>query len=865
MNNSASLIESQSIEKGEQALSNPLSGMPTLKLIGFVTLGLLFVILALFYFANLMRWSEGPELGWSIFFHKGQGELAGQTELAQVYGEAKKAGLTKGDFIIAVNGAEVRTHKGFYLNLNMAIPGQNTYTIIRNGKNLDVSVPNRQLGTILAFQRFGITYLVGVIFFIMGVVVWVMKPGTGASWAFFVGIVNTALLIAFFFTSKLTPEWLNSVYVYAYAFIPASIIHLALTFPVKRLLEYRKAIVLGSYLLSLQLFFVMEGYSTHYADLAKPWQITLEAYLALSFAIFLGSILLAYLRPPDAVTSARARIILIGTSAASILPLVNVLSMRFADWAIIPHPALNSIFYVFFPLAIAYSIVRHNLFDADVYIKRAIGYVIMTALVAITYFFIQTTLTQFVLEPLLGARASGGYPILFALLVVFIFNPLNAKVQHLVDRLFYRSQFDYKEMVLAIGNALSSVMNLPEIVNRIIGTVRQDMFIESASLIVMSQDKEGYLPLFTGIGQPGKASNLASDQHLSPSDPIVHLMEQERKLVTRYDLVEDPRYREMDRSYRQRFQELDATLALPLISHDQLVGILLVGNKKSGKFYTREEIDLLRTLANEGAIALQNANLLEENVQKGRMDEELKIARDIQMSMLPDQPPEIKGFSIAAKSFPAREVGGDFYDFIELSGDEHNQVAIIVGDVSGKAVSGALVMAASRSVLRVLAETHQSAEAIMNFSNVRLCSDVRKGMFVALVYAIADSTNRTLTLANAGQTQPIRCPAQDGAPPAYIETEGDCFPLGIIPDCQYQEAQIVLQSGDTIAFYTDGIVEASNAQDELYGFERLLTTLGEARHLDADAVLNRILDDVNAHVGEAEQHDDITLVILKVA
>lgn len=522
------------------------------------------------------------------------------------------------------------------------------------------------------------------------------------------------------------------------------------------------------------------------------------------------------------------------------------------------------ILFLFFPGAITYAIIKHNLFDVDVYIKRTVGYIIMTALVAITYFLIQTTLTQFVLEPLLGARASGVYPILFALLVVFVFNPLNAKVQRLVDRLFYRGQFDYKEMVLAIGNALSSVLNLPEIVNRIIGTVRQDMFIESAGLIVMNRDKEGYLPLFTGIGEPGKSPNLASDKSLSPTDPIIHLMEQERKLITRYDLEEDPRYRDIDRSYRQRFQELDATLALPLISHDKLVGVLLVGNKKSGKFYTREEIDLLRTLANEGAVALQNASLVEENVQKSRMDEELKIARDIQMSMLPDQPPEMKGFRIAAKSYPAREVGGDFYDFIDLGGDEHSRVAIVVGDVSGKAVSGALVMAASRSVLRVLSEAHHSVEAIMNFGNTRLCSDVRKGMFVALVYAVADSRHLTLTLSNAGQTQPILCPAQDG-PPAYIETEGDCFPLGIIPDCQYQETRVTLQPGDTVVFYTDGIVEASNAQDELYGFDRLLAILGEARTLDADALLERILADVNAHVGDAEQHDDITLVILKVA
>jgi serine phosphatase RsbU (regulator of sigma subunit) len=245
------------------------------------------------------------------------------------------------------------------------------------------------------------------------------------------------------------------------------------------------------------------------------------------------------------------------------------------------------------------------------------------------------------------------------------------------------------------------------------------------------------------------------------------------------------------------------------------------------------------------------------------MEEELKIAHDIQVSMLPEKAPAIEGFSIAAKSLPAREVGGDFYDFIE-TGDAHDKrLGIVVGDVSGKAVSGALVMAASRSIFRVLAESDLSVREMISIGNARLNSDVKKGMFVALLYGVLDSEKKTLTLSNAGQTQPIYC-SVDSVIANYIETPGDRFPLGVIRDCDYQETTVQLQQGDTLVFYTDGIVEAMNDKKEIYGFDRFLIAITDGRHLGADALLEKLINDVEQFVGGVEQHDDLTMVVAKV-
>jgi serine phosphatase RsbU (regulator of sigma subunit) len=297
---------------------------------------------------------------------------------------------------------------------------------------------------------------------------------------------------------------------------------------------------------------------------------------------------------------------------------------------------------------------------------------------------------------------------------------------------------------------------------------------------------------------------------------------------------------------------------------DEMRGIISLGRKKSGKMFTQEDLDLLKTVTNQSAVALENATLFRENLEKGRLEEELKIAHNIQVSMLPDKAPRVEGVQIAARSIPAREVGGDFYDFIDMRGNgAGDRLGIVVGDVSGKAVSGALVMAASRSVFRVLAEAHSSVEEVMHIGNQRLNKDIKKGMFVALLYVVVDPRQKMLTLSNAGQTQPIICPG-DKSEPLYIDTAGDSFPLGIVKNCRYQETQVPLKQGDTVVLYTDGVVEAMNDKGELYGFERFMTSIEGGRELDATTLLEKLMDDVSRYVGGAEQHDDLTIVVVKV-
>ena len=337
-------------------------------------------------------------------------------------------------------------------------------------------------------------------------------------------------------------------------------------------------------------------------------------------------------------------------------------------------------------------------------------------------------------------------------------------------------------------------------------------------------------------------------------------MESEKKELTRIDVQEDPKYRDVSRECAADFEGLHASLMVPLVFQDQVIGLMGLGEKKSGKPFNREDVDLLRTLANQSAVALENARLFQENLEKQRMEEELNIARDLQISMLPASSPKIPGFDIAAVSSPAREVGGDFFDFIEMGDDK---LGFIVGDVTGKSVSAALVMSASRSVFRMLSEEQLNVGEIMIRANRRMKKDIKSGMFVALLYAVLDSRERTLSLCSAGQTQPILFSAESGEA-VLVQTEGDTFPIGILDDVEYEQTRLRLFPGDRCVFYTDGIVEATNEQGEIFGFERLQELMRGAGIMNAESLLKEIISKVEDFVGNAPQHDDLTIIVVSV-
>jgi serine phosphatase RsbU (regulator of sigma subunit) len=240
------------------------------------------------------------------------------------------------------------------------------------------------------------------------------------------------------------------------------------------------------------------------------------------------------------------------------------------------------------------------------------------------------------------------------------------------------------------------------------------------------------------------------------------------------------------------------------------------------------------------------------------LTQELNEARKIQMGMLPQELPEIPGFQIAAHSAPAVAVGGDFYDFIPLGDDK---LGIVIGDAVGHGIAAALLMTMTLTDFRSLAPRYASSAEVLNGVNRRLTQSMRTRAFVTSIYAVLDRASDRLTCAMAGM-QPwlIKARSRECVP---IEPSGARFPLGASLKSQYQSCDVEMEMGDALVFYTDGIPEAANKNDEFYSFERLESALVENIGADAEEILDAVLADVRGFAGDHPQEDDITMVVLK--
>jgi serine phosphatase RsbU (regulator of sigma subunit)/predicted ester cyclase len=247
--------------------------------------------------------------------------------------------------------------------------------------------------------------------------------------------------------------------------------------------------------------------------------------------------------------------------------------------------------------------------------------------------------------------------------------------------------------------------------------------------------------------------------------------------------------------------------------------------------------------------------LAQEIRERERIEQELRVARRIQQASLPREVPEPEGWQITPHYRPAREVGGDFYDFLKLP-DEH--LGLVVGDATSKGVPAALVMAAARSMLRALAQSSDSPGEILVRVNDALRSDIPSGMFVTCFYGILDPKSGRLVYANAGHNLPC-CRRHDGQ---ADELRARGMPLGLMPRMDYEEKETTLETGDSTLFYSDGLVEAHDPKGEMFGFPRLRALVAE--HGEEGSLGNILLEELYSFVGEGwEQEDDITLLTLR--
>ncbi len=314
------------------------------------------------------------------------------------------------------------------------------------------------------------------------------------------------------------------------------------------------------------------------------------------------------------------------------------------------------------------------------------------------------------------------------------------------------------------------------------------------------------------------------------------------------DVTRDARYVRLRDATRSE-------LVAPIISNDEVIGIFDLESDEPGA-YAEEDTRVLAILASQVALIMEKVMLLEQQLEKRRLEAQLEVARQVQLFLLPDRTPRVENFDIAAYNFSTEEVSGDYYDF---ASDYADQLKFVIADVSGKGIPAGLLMAFLRGSLRSAMQTGYATSVAMAKMNALLWESTEQNQYVTAVHGVLDATNRTLSFSNAGHNPPLLLD-QDGSCRYLFEGE---TPLGMFERTRYYEYFLKLESGQTLILYTDGATEAADARGEEFGRDRLARTAREACRLPARELIDCVYDDILRHTGGQRPTDDVTFVVIR--
>ena len=404
-----------------------------------------------------------------------------------------------------------------------------------------------------------------------------------------------------------------------------------------------------------------------------------------------------------------------------------------------------------------------------------------------------------------------------------------------------------------LAGLISSTLDLGQVLQSIMSTSRKILRAEACSLMLVDEATQ---ELVFEVAQGPVASQLKGGFRLKKGEGIAGSVFDSGKALLIEDAYEDPRFhREFDlkTGYRTR-----SILCVPIKIMDRIIGVSQVINRIDGTPFDSEDEEILTLLCAHAAIAIENARMHRALLHKQQIESDLALATSIQRSFLPQNTPQLPGFHFLSHYRAAREVGGDFYDFIALDGERWG---ILIGDVSGKGIASALCMAKLTSDFRLHAIREKDPIRLMERINDLLCGRSRRGMFVTLLYMVLDPQECTLTCVNAGHIPPLLWNHEKNRY-VFLNSMGG-LPAGIIAGQRYPSDKIHLEPGDCLFLSTDGLMEAKNAQGERLGTERMEKAIrsGSSR---VDEVYLRVMGQLKEFVQETPPADDLTLVLLGV-
>jgi len=563
----------------------------------------------------------------------------------------------------------------------------------------------------------------------------------------------------------------------------------------------------------------------------------------------------------------RLRVLMAGTGVGvsallTVFVLLPHFGINFQDRKLYWLQYLGGTLFMIAPLTLAYVVLVQRAMDVRVILRMGTRYLLAKAFLVVLQIVVVAVAIwrlllpamrkqQLEIQDILGAAAT------LAILLILRFG-VRKRLQQWLDRKFFREAYDAEVVLNELSDEVRRYTETAPLLDTVARRVAETLHIGQVAMLLRRGEKF-QLQQAVGIQVDG---NLALPAQAS----AVRYLAATNEPARLYRDDPDAWYLMAGTDERHLLDAVNAELLLPLQGRNRMMGLMALGPKRSEAAYTRADLHLLHTVAAQTGLAIEVAelahSLASEAAQRERVNREIEIAREVQERLFPQQMPRLPGATVAGHCRPAQGVGGDYYDVFDLP---DGRTGLAIGDVSGKGISAALLMASLRASLRgVTLDSPRDFANLMDKVNRLVFEASASNRYATFFFAAFDPATRKLDCVNAGHNPPIllRNGADGGMQVVRLEADGPV--VGLLPIAPYTEQSLIMMPGDLLLLYTDGISEAMTHDDEEWGEERLIESAAKVSELEAPEILRQIFKDADAFTAGAPQHDDMTLLVLKL-
>jgi sigma-B regulation protein RsbU (phosphoserine phosphatase) len=541
---------------------------------------------------------------------------------------------------------------------------------------------------------------------------------------------------------------------------------------------------------------------------------------------------------------AQARTVLWGARIGLILLVLSIVLLNLLPWSI-----KNELFELTTALAvilgvgvIAYATVKHQFLNVRLVLRQSFVYSISYAVLVGAYATLIIKADDLMLPVFKDQAKIFSYIFIVSLLLFFL--PFTRWIDNFIRSIFIRTQIDHRKVLERFSRQIISVLD-PVQLRRIISETLKTSVLVDRVYFVMFDD-------------------IVNEYAILPSDdyPRKVIIDRDDQLLSAINTLKGTEYLgaisniETDVLLAREMADRKIRLIMPMKEGDHLLGFVALAEKAAGYKYSSEDINLLQVLSNQMVTALITARLYVESIERLRLQEEVSMARQIQLDLLPSSPPKSETMSIAVHSAPSRTIGGDFYDFIRLPND---RLGVVIADASGKGMPAALMIAQIQAMIRSEVNNGIPISTMLRNINQQIATSTSPEKYVTLFYGELNPATGELVYSNAGHNYPVL--VRGGNRIELLDKGGTV--IGALPMLEFSSSTVMLETNDLLFLFTDGLSEAMNLAEQEYGEERIKKMICEHFHNDPDTIVNMIVNDVKSFDPTDPPRDDTTIIAIK--